>query len=209
MNLKVTLPPDIFHPGINAKCVNSFIRHSYTFDTPEVSHWVDLQSFCHHYDDNYVRTHLRKAIAYGITFRKVTEKVEKETCYNIISHNRSSRSRPMYMDFDEVLQMESIVQVDWFLAEVEGEAVASGIYYCNDRNISLGIFWGDTDKGRKMSAMNLLVDRLWDYYKKLGFKYVDLGISTEMGEPNSGLVRFKEGYEAEASPRFSFSWSPS
>jgi hypothetical protein len=42
------------------------------------------------------------------------------------------------------------------------------------------------------------------YYKNLGFKYIDLGISSESGIPNEGLMRFKESHEAVSSLRFRF-----
>jgi hypothetical protein len=55
--------------------------------------------------------------------------------------------------------------------------------------------------------MDFLALNLFNHYKKLGFKFIDIGISSEAGIPNEGLVRFKEIHNCTSSLRFSFSWS--
>jgi hypothetical protein len=49
--------------------------------------------------------------------------------------------------------------------------------------------------------MDFLVLQLWSHYKALGYRYIDLGISTESGVPNEGLLRFKETHECVSSLR--------
>ena len=52
--------------------------------------------------------------------------------------------------------------------------------------------------------MDYLILNLFMHYKEAGFKFMDLGISTEDGIPNEGLLRFKESHEAVSSLRYRF-----
>ncbi|MCB0806728.1 MAG: hypothetical protein KDC05_13095, partial [Bacteroidales bacterium] len=71
--------------------------------------------------------------------------------------------------------------------------------------ITYAVFWGDSENGRPLRAMDFMLFNLWNHYKDRKFKYIDLGISTESGIPNSGLLRFKETHDCTSSLRFSFS----
>ncbi len=84
--------------------------------------------------------------------------------------------------------------------------VAAAIFYQFQKNIAYGVYWGDNLFGRKLKSMDFLSYNLWTYYKSLGFKYIDLGITTESGIPNEGLLRFKENHECNSSLRFRFKY---
>jgi len=55
--------------------------------------------------------------------------------------------------------------------------------------------------------MDFLLFNLWSYYKEVGFELIDLGISTEAGLPNEGLLRFKETHGSVSSIRNTFTWA--
>ena len=109
------------------------------------------------------------------------------------------------MTFDDIIATGDLWPVDFFkVTTSSGTLVASAIFYRFDSGICYAVFWGDNEEGRHLRAMDLLAFNLWSYYKKLGFRYVDLGISTERGIPNEGLLRFKESHEATSSLRYKF-----
>jgi hypothetical protein len=54
--------------------------------------------------------------------------------------------------------------------------------------------------------MDFLAYNLWFYYKDLGFKYIDAGVSTESGIPNEGLLRFKDTHNAISSLKYRYYW---
>ena len=80
------------------------------------------------------------------------------------------------------------------------------MYRCHPE-IVYALFWGDNEAGRPLRAMDFQAMHLWMHYKKAGYRFLDLGISTESGIPNEGLLRFKESHNAETSIRYKFSWN--
>jgi len=135
----------------------------------------------------------------------VTEEKEKEETYILVSHNRERFGRPIYMSFNDLFETSKLWPVDFFqVRESEGNIVAGAIFYRGHPSIVQGVFWGDNDYGRSLRAMNFCTYNLWTHYKKLGYKFIDLGISTEGGVPNDGLLRFKEDQDCISSLRLSF-----
>ena len=87
-----------------------------------------------------------------------------------------------------------------------GEPLAAAILYRGNPRIIQAVFWGDNNLGRPLRAMDFLAFNLWEFYKKLGYEYLDLGTSSVRGIPNEGLLRFKETHDCVSSLRYSFFW---
>ena len=67
---------------------------------------------------------------------------------------------------------------------------------------------GDDMEKRNLGIMNYMYMNIYEYYKELGYDYIDLGVSSLDGEPNQGLIRFKELHNCKTSLRFTFTWKP-
>jgi hypothetical protein len=205
--VQITMPPDIYHLNFNAKTINSFIRSGFLEATPEITNWVDLEKFSGVFTQKNSREYYRQAVRNDLSFEIVTDSMEKKEIYDLIRQNREKFGRPIYMTFKDLLDISFIWPVDFFkVSTKEKEIVASAIFYRNNPEISYAVFWGDNTTGRLLRAMDFMAFNLWSYYKNLGFKYIDLGISTELGIPNEGLLRFKETHESTSSLRFRFTW---
>jgi hypothetical protein len=130
---------------------------------------------------------------------------DREGIYKLICENRAKFGRPVYMTLDDILSTGLIWPAEFFKVEsAERQIVASAIFYRSHDDICYAVFWGDNDEGRPLRAMDFLLLNLFAYYKEAGFRYIDLGISTENGIPNEGLLRFKESHEAFSSLRYRF-----
>jgi hypothetical protein len=113
------------------------------------------------------------------------------------------------MSFEDLQKMKSICQNDYFaIIDSKSNLVASAIFYRAHHSIVYAVFWGDNEIGRPLRAMDFLLFNLWAFYKNLGFEYIDLGISTENGVPNTNLLRFKETHECTSSLRYTLFWQP-
>lgn len=66
--------------------------------------------------------------------------------------------------------------------------------------------WGDNVIGRSLSSMDFLIYNLWNHYKSLGYRSIDIGNSTVCGMPNETLLRFNEIHQCDSSVRFRFSY---
>jgi hypothetical protein len=206
--VEIILPPDIYHHSVNTKFINAFIRSGYIMATPEITNWVDLTLFDGIFTKREAMKNYRKAIINQLTIENVSEDKMKLKALEIIAENRKLFDRPMYLTFSDIIETSKIIPIDFFLVrDSNNTEVGSAIFYRGHPDIIHGTFWADTEAGRPLRAMDFLVLNLFNYYKKLGFKYIDIGISSVAGIPNEGLVRFKEIHNCTSSLRFSFSWS--
>lgn len=207
--IQITLPPNIYHQTINSKIVNSLYYNEFQINSIDITNWVNLDLFKNNFKQKSAREFLNQAFRNDLTFQLVTEIDEKYKAYELINMNRMRFSRPIYMTFDDLVEIDKIWKTDYFIVyDKNHEALASAIFYRAHESIAFAVFWGDNEIGRPLRAMDFCAFNLWSYYKQSGYQYIDLGISTENGLTNEGLLRFKETHEAVSSLRYSFSWSP-
>lgn len=209
-NLKgfdLIFPPDIYHQTFNAKVANALVRAGFAQSVPDITNWVDLNNFSGSFKQKNSRECFRQAVRNGLSFTSVDNREEMEGVYDLIRLNRKRFGRPIYMSLKDILQVKGLWPVDFFkICSPDGSLVASAIFYRFHPDVAYAVFWGDNPKGRSLKAMDFLALHLYDFYKDKGFRYIDLGISTENGVPNEGLLRFKESHDATSSVRFNFSY---
>lgn len=205
--VELTLPPDLYHATFNAKTVNALIRGGFSSHLPEITSWIDLKRFSGEFDQKNSREYYRQAVRNGLTFEKIDNVWEMESAYDLICGNRKKFNRPIFMTFEDIMNTGTIWPVDFFKVDSpDGTMVASAVLYQSRQDICYAVFWGDNDLGRPLRAFDFLVFHLLNFYRSTGYHYIDLGISTESGYPNDGLLRFKESHNAVSSLRFKFSW---
>jgi hypothetical protein len=206
--VEITLPPDIYHHSVNTILINSFIRNGFIMTTPEITNWADLGQFNGTFKKREVMKNYRKAEINKLHFQKVNDEIMELEAFEIISENRKRLNRPMYLTFEDIIKTAKIIPIDIFLVKDGNNVnVGSALFYRGHTKIVHGTFWGDTESGRLLRTMDFLVLNLFNYYKNLGFNFIDLGISSVAGIPNYGLIRFKEAHDCISSLRFTFFWN--
>jgi len=204
--LEIVLPPDIYHQSFNAKLVSALLRSGYQQQVPDITNWVVLNDFEGKFTQKNSKEYYKQALKNELTFNVVESIQEKEATYDLVRENRARFGRPIFMSFEDIENTGKLWPVDYFMVrDKNGDPVASAIMYRSHPDIVYALFWGDNEAGRPLRAMDYLAFHLWTYYKDRDFSYVDLGISTEGGIPNEGLLRFKESHEAVSSLRYKFS----
>lgn len=206
--IQISLPPSIYHQTINSKFINCLFNSGFKIQKIDITSWVDLESFENRLNNKESRKYLNQAIHHGLNFKLITQNNEKLAAFELIKKNRLQFGRPIFLSFDDLQKTNDICDIDYFAVDDQNhQSIASAIFYRAHKSIVYGVFWGDNEIGRSQRAMNFLLFNLWKYYKQSGFKYIDLGISTENGIPNESLLRFKESNEAISSLRYTFIWS--
>jgi len=206
--IDIILPPDIYHQTFNAKMVSALIRGHFHSQLPDLTNWIDLDKFKGIFSQKNTREYYKQALKNHLIFKQVNDKNELKAVYELIRENRARFDRPIYMTLEDIQNTGTLWPVDFFKVTSEKEdIVASAIFYRFHPQICYAVFWGDNEGGRPLRAMDFLVYNLISHYKDSGFKYMDLGISTETGIPNEGLLRFKESHEAFTSLKYKFSWN--
>lgn len=202
--IELKTPPDIYHQSFNAKLLNSVVRNGLQFATPDITNWVDLQKFDGRFSQKNSREYFRQAERNRLSFSVAEDEHDRIEVFHLICENRARFDRPIHMTFEDILKTGSLWPVDFFKVESDsGDMLASAIFYRSHPEIAYAVFWGDNEEGRPLRAMDFLLYHLYTHYRNLEFKYIDLGISTEDGIPNEGLLRFKESHEAISSLRYS------
>lgn len=207
IGVKITLPPDLYHRTFNSKVVNSMVRNKFRTSLPEITNWIELRKFSGVFSQKNSREYYHQALRNGLKFHQVTESKDIEDAYKIISDNRAKFGRPIYMSLEDILNTGKLWPVDFFkVCTRDNQSCAAAIFYRSRSDIAYAVFWGDNETGRKLRAMDFIAYQLISFYKDLDYSYLDMGISTEMGVPNEGLLRFKESHEAVSSLRFKYEW---
>jgi len=207
--MEITLPPSIYNSSLNAKLVNAFIRLGFTMQIPDIVNWVNLTSFNEKCVRKRVEEKLKAAKKANLSFIHVTDENMMAESYEVISNNRTMLGRGIYVSFAELLDINKIFPVDFFLVKNnEGENIGAAVFYRGHKKIVQGIFWGDIIPRKPFPTMDFLVVNIFSFYKILGFDYIDLARSSKDGIPNEGLIRFKEVHNCISSNRFTFSWTP-
>lgn len=205
----ITLPPDLYQSNTNAKLVNAFIRLGFNLVTPDINNWIDLKNFDGTWPKYVVEQNCRKALKHGLVWSVEDDRESLEEGYRVILKNREEQNREIHMTLDGLLAMRSIIPVDFFMVKDNvGKAIATGVFYRGHEKTVQGIFMGDDMEKRNLGAMNLMYKYCFYHYKEMGFDYIDLGTSSLMGEPNIGLLRFKELHNCITSLRYTFTWNP-
>ena len=73
-----------------------------------------------------------------------------------------------------------------------GEDIAAALVYDVTDDIAQVVYWGDIPGHAEKKVINFLAYQLIQIYHARGFRYLDIGPSTEEGEPNFGLCDFKD-----------------
>lgn len=206
--IHLSLPPLIYQKSFNAKIVNTLIRLGYEMLLPEITCWVDLGIFYDRFSYKMSRQNYNTALKHQLTFKNIHNIEDKNNVFNLVLENRILFGRPIHMTFDELIKTSDLWPIDFFgVYNSGGQMVASAIFYQFTNSIVYGAFWGDNVEGRLLKSMDFLSFNLWSYYKSLGYKFIDLSISTEMGIPNESLLWFKEVHECTSSLRFCFKYT--
>lgn len=205
--LKITLSPNIYNPSINAKLVNAFVRLNYTMSIPDIVSYVDLRHFDGEWSKKEVRQNCNRAMRYGLSFSLVTDEKSIKEAYDIISVNRECRKRHIFMSLQEILKVNELIPVDFFLVRnALGKGIAAGVFYRGHDKIVQGVFIGDLVSASKLAPIDFMFLNLFNHYKKMGFDFIDLGKSSSDGEPNIGLIRFKEIHNCVSTVGYSFQY---
>lgn len=205
--ISITLPPFLYGMSFNSKAVNSFIRCGFSMSLPDLTNWVELTDFNGRFSHRNSREYYQQALRNNLIFMRLEDKNQQIAAFDLICQNRAQFGRPIYMTYNDIMNVGDLWPVDFFgVYNQAKEMVASAVFYRFESKIAYAVFWGDNESGRPLRAMDLLVIQLWSHYKSDGFRIIDLGISTESGIPNEGLLRFKETHECKTSLKYTFTW---
>jgi len=201
------------HYGANEAALEFVaLNRGFTVAGCELNTYLDLSGLAT--VDDYVATlkpaarkMLRRSVALGLDRFQVAPDDEAGWAegYEVLRRNRVDRGRPMRLELDYVRSIR-----DAFPGRVRLLALASGGSMCAAALVyRVGVgrdlvqYWGDAGHELAVSPMNYLVATVVAHGLAAGASTIDIGISTEDGVPNHGLLQFKRGVGCRIEPRLS------
>ncbi|QHL88241.1 hypothetical protein GU926_12695 [Nibribacter ruber] len=207
--IEFTLPPLFYNPSFLGKSYNALHSHGFTVMQLELNHSVHLAGQTIESYQETFRRNAQKNLAIAVTkdfsFSVCETEEEKRLAYEVIKQNRFTRTKPLRMSLEQLLQTGSLIPSDFFLVRLAGAPVAAAIVFQVAKDVVQIIYWGDLPELSSNRTMNYLSFQLVQYYLDKGVQVIDVGYSTEDSVPNYGLCDFKESIGCTAYPKLSFS----
>lgn len=192
------------HSGclLNAYLVNDFVisNHEINYSLP-----VDGEPLI----DKMMRNNkkrLTKCKREGFVFEQCFEMEDLKKVYAIIQENRKSKGFAISMTFEQIMQMYDVFKdsLYFFKASQNNVDVASSICIRLNPNVLYVFYWGDLLGFREYSPIAFIADGIYRFAQENNFKLLDAGVSSINGNPNFGLVNFKENLGFLASPKLTY-----
>lgn len=128
---------------------------------------------------------------------------ELARAYAVVERNRAERGYPLAMSLEAVEATSRIMPIDAFTLSLEGNDAAAALVFRVLPDVGLVVYWGNTAESNDIRAMNMLAYKVFEHYHREGrLRLLDIGPSDLDGEPNLGLMEFKESIGCRVSPRF-------
>jgi hypothetical protein len=149
------------------------------------------------------RKALRHALRLDLRFHEAATDGEWATAYAVIARNREAKGRPMRLGFPYVTAIRHAFpgRVRMYALHHARRVCAAALVYRVRPGHDYVVAWGDHGHDLPRSPMNVLALRVVERALAEGVAIVDLGISSEDGRPNPGLVQFKQSILARPSLR--------
>lgn len=187
--------------------VHALVRRGVTITSSELSYGIDVSP---HADRAAYRASLkppaRRALRHAdrepYSYRLAQDDAEFAVGYDIIAANRARRGYPLRLSLDYLLGLRADFgeRIRFFVLDHGDTPVAAALLYRLRPDIELVEYWGDHHRLDR-SPMNRLAEEVCARAIEEGVRLVDLGISSVDGEPNDGLIQFKQSIGATAELR--------
>ncbi len=203
-SLRLALPAPIYSVNTTSKLINSLIAGNYKLNLiPEINSHLSLLDYDRESYPKNIKEIIRKTSRSRLKIEEVFDDIQRLNAYKIVEENRTSRGRKMSISYSHLRRLDKVCKSRFFIVKNnEGESIASAITFESSPGIVYAQFWGDSPLGRNLNAMDFLAVSLVDIFQSEGWKIFDLGVSTENGVPNSGLLRFKESHRFSSTLKF-------
>jgi Acetyltransferase (GNAT) domain len=148
---------------------------------------------------------LKECFARGFVFNELDIQLLPEA-YALFLQSRIDKGYPVTMRLEDFIDEFNKFPLNYKLYGVsdKGRLIAASVVISVDDEILYHFFPGDALSHRRYSPMTYLIYELCQVAKKNGFKFIDMGISTDKGILNRGLYNFKKSFGAVDSLKFTF-----
>lgn len=207
-----TLPPGIYGDELINTLIASFFSQGFKVKSIELNNYFDLTKYVDvktylEESPHKVRKNYKRALKNELVFEHI-EIDNFETAYDVIKINREQMGYPLKiskLQMQDLINMDSLMVRAYIVKRYENPIAAALIFDVTE-GVSQVVYWGDIPEYRNERAMDLLTSEIFNIYKKLGKKYLDIGPSSEDGVINTGLADFKRSIGCNTNTKIVFEY---
>lgn len=200
----VTLPPAALEEASHGEWMNVYLRQGYRAAPPDLNYhvWVGDEPLAARMNSGN-RAVVRSAERKGM-FARVLRANERADAYAVNVQNRLRRGRPITMTLEALLAMDQALPgaLHWFGVYRQEQLIAASVCMRLTANALYVFYLGEVDGVERLSPVTLLVSHIHDWCRDHQIAFLDLGIATEGGLPNEGLMAYKRNLGFDVSPRY-------
>ncbi len=193
----LTQPPLIYYREPNQYIDFALMKAGFTYRKREITAVIPLDVaeplFVFHPD---ARRSTKKAIREGI---RITISNDYAQYYDILRNNLGMRHNvsPTH-SLPELLKLKNMFpdEIILFGAYLKEKMIGGMVIFVTNPRVILAFYISHNDQYQSYRPVNLLFYEVIIWGRLKGFKYLDLGTFTLNMEPNWGLGRFKENFNA-------------
>lgn len=199
--IRITPPPVIYNDDPDQALDFALMRHGFRVMRQELTQAVRLD-----FDEknllatfvNKTRTAFRHAVGQGLQFRIVEHPstAELDRFWDILVENREGLGVVPAHSREEIERLHKLLPERLMMGVVEHEDRMIAViwnFLCN-RNTVLEFYMAHEAKSQSLRPVPLLTYHTMLWAKRMGFKYLDFGISSIWSDPTWGLLKFKENF---------------
>jgi hypothetical protein len=193
----LTPPPLVYQLQPDQYLDFALLKNGFCYRKREITAVISLdrgEPLLHFHPD--ARRSTRKALREGVRIRL---SADFETFYNILEHNLGMRHNvsPTHT-IGELMKLKSLFpdEILLFAAYLKEKMIGGMVVFITNPRVMLAFYISHDDKHQSYRPVNLLFYEVINWGRNRGFRYLDLGTFTLNMEPNWGLGRFKENFNA-------------
>jgi hypothetical protein len=204
--LRITSYPFSYAPEAAQTISQRLLDRGYTIDKSELSHHLPIQEGA--FESLLIGSEKRRLNQCRRAGFKLREEAQPdlERVYQFVKSCRERRGFPISLpleQFKALLERFPDVYTVFTLRDGSTIVALTVTVRINER-ILYNFYPADTDEYLSYSPTVMVTQGLYDYCRDKGYGLLDLGVSTDRGAPNYGLIRFKKNLGAQASLKLSF-----
>lgn len=200
-HIRFTLPPMFYFREELTGWLNSFYRKGWSVGNIDINYALDLGIM---HSESYIedimynaRRNLNIAMKSRLELIPCRDEYDSRRAYSVIAVNRAGKGYPLRMSYEQVRSTVQLVDHEMFIVKHGDDDIAAALVYRVRPDTAQVIYWGDKLEFRSFKPINYLSYQLIQFYGERGFKWLDIGPSTEDSVPNYGLCEFKESIGCE------------
>jgi hypothetical protein len=205
--IELVFEPQIYNGTRSSITTLALITNGFSVKKTELNQFFNLHSFnpdlsyLNEKDQKNTHYSLKKNLSHEIT----QDSPKQKLIYDLFAKSRAERKIPLKLSWEQLKHITAQIDADFWAVYTPDETLCAGavIYHLNS-HIAQIIYWGFATELSEYDSMRYLSYQLFNYYQQKGKTILDIGISTEGGIANEGLLAFKENIGCEACLKFEF-----